>query len=215
MDKRLKESLSALMDDEANELELQRVLSHADADELRGVWGNYHQVRQVVKTESASAFSIDISAGVAAAIRSESSTLDTDLDLIDDNIFGPNSGAKQSANNGPDVAATSIADRSMGKRGWLALAASVAFALAFVFQAQLEVSEQGIPQLATSQGFSGDASLVKVSSLAEPTVVVEMSEEQARHFSQYLLRHAEHSVRGTQSGFMPLARVASVNSVGI
>ncbi|WP_197481510.1 hypothetical protein, partial [Oleiphilus sp. HI0086] len=61
---------------------------------------------------------------------------------------------------------------------------------------------------------SAEGALLKVSA-QEPKVVVEMTEEQARHFSQYLLRHAEHSIRGTQSGFMPLARVASVNSVGI
>ena len=50
MDDRMKESISALMDDESNELELQRVLSNADA-ELSETWHRYHQIRRVIRDE--------------------------------------------------------------------------------------------------------------------------------------------------------------------
>lgn len=69
MDERLRESISALMDDESNELELQRILGHSDEQEVQLLWGRYHEARQVLKRDSESHFNIDISAGVAAAIR--------------------------------------------------------------------------------------------------------------------------------------------------
>ena len=46
MSEAMRESLSALLDDEANELEMQRVLARiADDPELRQVWVRYNMVR--------------------------------------------------------------------------------------------------------------------------------------------------------------------------
>ena len=45
MTERMRESLSALMDDEANELEVERVLSQiAEDDDLRQTWIRYNAV---------------------------------------------------------------------------------------------------------------------------------------------------------------------------
>lgn len=76
MDDKLRESLSALMDDEANEIEVQRVLSKADSEQLNATWKRYHAVRDVMADmrgdfNSATSLDIDISASVAAAIREE------------------------------------------------------------------------------------------------------------------------------------------------
>jgi sigma-E factor negative regulatory protein RseA len=52
MTEQLKESLSAVMDGEADEFEIRRVLNEAAADpELRGVWERYHLVRSVMRGE--------------------------------------------------------------------------------------------------------------------------------------------------------------------
>jgi sigma-E factor negative regulatory protein RseA len=52
MSEQLKESLSAVMDDEADEFEIRRVLNEAAEDsELRGVWQRYHLVRSVMRGE--------------------------------------------------------------------------------------------------------------------------------------------------------------------
>ena len=48
MTERMRESLSALLDNEANELEMERVLKHvADDDSLRQTWVRYNLVRAV------------------------------------------------------------------------------------------------------------------------------------------------------------------------
>ncbi|MCV6604869.1 MAG: RseA family anti-sigma factor [Porticoccaceae bacterium] len=70
-DNRLKESLSALMDDAADELELQRVLkAAAEDDELRGTWERYQLARSAMHSD-APARTMDLSASVAAALDDE------------------------------------------------------------------------------------------------------------------------------------------------
>ncbi len=49
MNERLKESLSALLDGEVNELELQRILSYENKQEISEYWQNYHLVREWVR----------------------------------------------------------------------------------------------------------------------------------------------------------------------
>jgi sigma-E factor negative regulatory protein RseA len=52
MSEQLKASLSAVMDGEADEFEIRRVLNEAAEDsELRGVWARYHLVRSVMRGE--------------------------------------------------------------------------------------------------------------------------------------------------------------------
>lgn len=211
MDERLRESISALMDDESNELELKRILSHADNEEVQTVWANYHEVRQVIQQDRESHFNIDISAGVAAAIRDE--PLANDKPLSSNKAEETQNVGLASVGSEQNVLSDANKTSNFGGRAWLALAASVAFVFVFTLQGTNQHKNEGVTSIA-SNGQS-DGSLVKVASYQEPKVNVEMTEEQARHFGQYLLRHAEHSVRGTQSGFMPLARVASINSVGI
>ena len=52
MSETLKESLSAAVDDEADEFELRRVLDELDKDdELRGLWARYHLFGSVLRGE--------------------------------------------------------------------------------------------------------------------------------------------------------------------
>ena len=72
MQETLRESLSALMDGEANELELQRLLGGiADNPELRSTWTRYHAARSVVGAQEVSGFSMDISQRVRGALAQE------------------------------------------------------------------------------------------------------------------------------------------------
>ena len=111
-------------------------------------------------------------------------------------------------------------NRAMGSL--LALAASMAFAIFLVIQPGESVDSID-PSNSIANSHASTDGLRKVSvvipetseSAVEPKIMIEMSPEHARYFNQYLLRHAEHSVRGTPSGLMPLVRVASVNSVGV
>ena len=69
MSERLRESLSALMDDEANELELDRLLLQIGDDaELRQTWIRYSRLRGALSGQAQSTARLDISARVRAAI---------------------------------------------------------------------------------------------------------------------------------------------------
>lgn len=67
----LQESLSALMDNEADDLEVRRVLQATAQDSaLRGTWERYQMARSVLQKEHWQP-SVDLSAGIAAALRDE------------------------------------------------------------------------------------------------------------------------------------------------
>ena len=72
MTEKMRESLSALMDNEANEMELQRVLKQVgDDEELRQTWVRYHAARTVMTGQGVHGMELDISGRVRDAIREE------------------------------------------------------------------------------------------------------------------------------------------------
>ena len=66
----LQESLSAVMDNEADELELRRVLSAADDSETRATWSRYQVARAAMHKELLLP-KLDIAAAVSAALADE------------------------------------------------------------------------------------------------------------------------------------------------
>ena len=66
----LQESLSAVMDNEADELELRRVLAASDDAELRATWSRYQMARAVMHKELLEP-RLDIAAAVSAALADE------------------------------------------------------------------------------------------------------------------------------------------------
>jgi sigma-E factor negative regulatory protein RseA len=72
MSERIRESLSALMDGEANELEIERVLKNSEEHSVRNTWLRYHRVREVLHSDTGEFSHVDVSAQVMAAIASES-----------------------------------------------------------------------------------------------------------------------------------------------
>ncbi|MEQ9465500.1 MAG: sigma-E factor negative regulatory protein [Haliea sp.] len=72
MTEQLRESLSALMDDEANELELQRLLGQLGKDdELRQTWIRYNLARSVISGQPVGRLNMDISQRVSAAVAAD------------------------------------------------------------------------------------------------------------------------------------------------
>ena len=69
MSKDIRESLSALMDGEASELELRRLLRE-DSGEVSELWSRFHRQRSALHNEREFA-SMDVSAGVRAALADE------------------------------------------------------------------------------------------------------------------------------------------------
>ncbi len=71
----LLESLSALMDDEADELELRRILKEMPANTgIEGKWQRYHMVRSALQLETHSRPEVNLLAGINARLISESIT---------------------------------------------------------------------------------------------------------------------------------------------
>jgi sigma-E factor negative regulatory protein RseA len=68
MNERLKESLSALLDGEVNELELQRILTSENRQEVSACWQRYHEVREWIQNDSSLRIKIDIRSSVMNAI---------------------------------------------------------------------------------------------------------------------------------------------------
>ena len=68
----LRESISALVDDEAQELELHRVLGSMESnEELRQTWKRYQSASFAMKRQMDCRFDLDISGRVAAALADE------------------------------------------------------------------------------------------------------------------------------------------------
>ena len=66
----LQESLSAVMDNEADELELRRVLNASDASEVRATWSRYQLARAAIHKELLEP-RLDLAAAVSAALADE------------------------------------------------------------------------------------------------------------------------------------------------
>lgn len=74
MNERLRESLSALMDDESDELELERILSRAGTDaQLRRTWMRYAIAQQAVHGHHVTHLHCDISGRVRSALEGPAS----------------------------------------------------------------------------------------------------------------------------------------------
>ena len=72
MSERVRESLSALIDNEANELELERVLSQSGQPEVRSSWARYQMARAAMRGDRGSALhDVDISHRVREALADE------------------------------------------------------------------------------------------------------------------------------------------------
>ena len=214
MDDRLKESISALMDDESNEVELQRILSRTDDNDVQETWHTYHSIRNALGGSKQGSFQIDVSAHVSKAIAEESNSLTMNNKLDD---IGINS----SSDDNWDNSSLAVNESNKGStntyftaKAIFALAASVAFVFFFMIDNSQEIIQNHGNPIAESQNESAPAAQL-VSVNHQPKILEKLSANQVKHFNRYLLRHAELMIRNTNTGFIPLARVASVNAVGV
>lgn len=205
---REKESLSALMDGEADELELHRTLkSTAQSDELRDTWRRYQLAASAMRRDLPSHV-IDYSASIRAALEDE-----------------------------PALGKSAVISRMMKPLGRFAIAASVA-AVAIVGVQQYSqpnglsapmasVDEVQVnfvnPQLRTAADFGIPAVTARtVSASSEPNtyrapqpviVVKEMApndvtrEQVQAYLNELMSRHTEHAAFNTNQGMLPYARM--------
>ena len=196
----LKQSLSALIDNEADELELRRVLNASNEPELRDSWSRYQLARAAMHNEPLHV-SVDLSAAIMAVIDVEPALTGVAPE--------------------PVHAAKSSRFSGMPWLGRVAVAASVTLAVlggvrcynqdAIQQDAIMASSEQRLPVVNHTQGPAILASYNAQS--AKEAVARSETESDAwyeRRLPSYLLQHAQQSgVNTTESG-LPYARAASL-----
>jgi sigma-E factor negative regulatory protein RseA len=199
MSDKLRESISALVDGEANEMDLHRVLKASETDgDVRQSWRRYQAISAVIKNEERSLLQIDISAGVKTA-------------LADDKVA---IGGRISEMLKPMMS--------------VAVAATVTVAILTgtqIYQVASGGGNASLNEVATTENFNSSAPVTagQFNNLAMPASVstdvyakpsqaqldkrayADAVAEQRLH--SYMYRHVENSSISTGSGVMPFARV--------
>ena len=198
MSEQLRESMSALMDDEANELELQRLLKQVgDDSELRATWVRYNAVRSAMSGQHVSHLQLDISSRVREA--------------IDASPAG--AGEKES-----------LRQRLFRPMASFAVAASVAATVVIGGQQLAQVSGNdpyGADAIASGASPVGlvnslGATTVRASYGTEAIPVLQPAartayKELARQRMQmYMQEHVEHAALNSPHGLIPFARVPEI-----
>ena len=195
MNDRNKESLSALMDGEADELEIRRVLNQLDKDDaLREQWKNYHLMGSLMRDEKFD--SLDLTKGINLALDGETAEgRDDDSPLS--NPF------EETVAHKP-------------RRAWykpltsVAVAASVTLAVLLGVQSiepnnGLGLADNNSNALQVQQGELTASSLT-----AEEQLELESAQQQLQ---EYILHNSSES-REEKNGILPFARVVEFQGQG-
>jgi sigma-E factor negative regulatory protein RseA len=196
MNERMRESLSALLDDEANELELERILSQiSDDDDLRQTWVRYNATRATVSGQPVAHMGLDISSQVQLAI---------------------------AEHNAP---ASGLGRRLLRPLASLAVAASVAATVVIGGQQLAQIggadAYSNSPSLAASASPVGmvnslGATTVQASYGTRSTPVLQPATRTAyqalarQRMQKYMQEHAEHAALNSPQGLIPFARVPQI-----
>jgi sigma-E factor negative regulatory protein RseA len=192
MDERLKESLSALMDDEANELEVERLLSRvADDRELRQTWTRYHAARALASGQSVAYLDMDISMRVSGAL----------------------------ADDAADAGDLSLRERWWRPVASFAVAASVAAVVVAGGQQLSQMGNEQVPALAAPVGIGNIAGATPVRASygtqalpqLQPASHTAYRELARQRMQRYIQEHAEHAALNSPQGLIPFARVPTIS----
>jgi len=198
MTDRNKESLSALMDGEADELEIRRVLNQLEKDdELTESWKNYHLVGSLMRDESIDR--IDLTQGINSALDGEG-------------VFNP---VPVTSDSQVDSALDKV---SASRAQWykpltsIAVAASVTFAVLIGVQS-IEPNDglgladsNALPVLQSKQGELTASNL----SLEEQ----QQLEAAQQQLQEYVLQNSVDPSNEKKEGVLPFARVVEFQSQG-
>lgn len=199
MSEKLRESLSALMDGEADELEVERVLANIDGDpNLRRAWSGYNAARAVMTGHAVGALDLDISTKVADAIRQEPAA---------------------------KAALTGTGQRLLRPLASFAIAASVAVVVVLGGRQLALVNSSGT----AAEPFSVAARPSPVGVLnslgatpvrasygtqalpgLQPATRSAYDELARQRMSRYIQQHAEHASLNSPQGLIPFARVTQI-----
>ena len=187
----LQESLSAVMDDEADELELRRVLAEAGGDaELRATWARYQVARAVMHRELLEP-RLDMAAAVSAAIAEET----------------------------PPVVARRGTRRLLGRMAVAAsVTLAVLVGVRFYNQDELaggQMAQQALPSGLTLPQVQGPAVLAGYTEASVPQSQNALQPSSGWHEQRlpaYLRQHAQQAAATGADSALPYARAASLEN---
>jgi sigma-E factor negative regulatory protein RseA len=195
MTEKMRESLSALMDDEANELELERVLSRiGDDHDLRAAWGRFNGARDAMSGQSQSWSQLDISSQVSLALASEQGSQSNRWQRLMRPVASFAVAASVAAT--VVIGGQQLAQIGAGDDASRSVAAGVS-AVGFV-------NSLGAMPVQASYG---TRSAVPALRPATRTAYSELARQRMTRYSQ---EHAEHAALNTPQGLIPFARVPRI-----
>lgn len=187
MDDRLRETLSAMMDDEADELSVRRLLSHDSQDEVRAQWQRWQDVRDLLHDGHAPAHGVDVSVAVRELLDGRTSA------SARSQVLGSNTNVR--------------------RWHWPA-AAMVAMALLVGFGAGAGWDSSDVGP-GSVQPATAAASEVSTQDQPVREIALQgLDDEQWEYMSRYLLEHAQHNSVGAGRGAVGYARLVSANGSG-
>jgi sigma-E factor negative regulatory protein RseA len=173
-----------MMDDEADELSVRRLLSHDSQDEVCQQWQRWQRVRDLVHSGRSPVENIDVSVGVRAML--DGRTMET---------------ARKKA----------VVHKTTTRWQWPAVAMTVgALFVGFGAGAGWEFTEVATSK---SVAVSEPADSLRASSMHE-VALQGLDKEQWEYMSRYLLEHAQHNSVGAGQGSVGYARLVSANDSG-
>jgi sigma-E factor negative regulatory protein RseA len=188
MDDRLRETLSAMMDDEADELAVRRLLSFSDQDEVRGQWQRWQQIHDLMHGTGAAADSVSPAADVSAGV----------WQRLDGGV----------------PASEHRAVKTIGRQRWhWPAVAMIAMALVVGFGAGSGWQSAAEPELIAAQASAEPNAAATVASVSEVSLQG-LDDRQRQQIHRYLLEHAQHNSVGAGRGSVGYARLVSVDAEG-
>ncbi|MBL4799274.1 MAG: hypothetical protein JKY50_17860 [Oleispira sp.] len=182
MKERNNESLSALMDGEADELEIRRILNQLDKDdELRDKWKNYHLMGSLMRNEGLEG--IDLTQGINQALDGVADSSGNDSTIVEE-----------------------VANGGSSKPAWYKPLTSVAVAasvtLAVLLGVQTIEPNDGIGL--ASNNNQPPAELTASTLSVEDQLQLETAQQQLQ---EYVLQNPALNADETDKGSLPFARV--------
>ncbi|PAU75737.1 anti-sigma factor [Halomonas salipaludis] len=236
MNQQARESLSALMDDEGDELELRRVLKSLDGhSDDADAWRRYHLARSLMQRDRDVDVSTDLSAGIMAKIADEP------LPATDKSLARKRSGLSFTGSaaiaaavslmvitgvqvyHGSDAGSTASQPSLAGGSGAQGAAQAVP---ATAGGAGASVSRPSLVDLpmfqSPAQGGGGNSGIMTVGASAEMPMFMAPSARQSQRGDQaqaqllqsYLDRHAEGAAYRSGDAWMPLLRASGLETLG-
>ena len=209
-EQKMNESLSALMDGEASDLEVRRVLKSEDA-ELDQRWQRYQLVSAAMRKESDSGFGlVDLSTSISEVIANEpvfSSSVEFDGELQAEKITTKDKVVGLWSNIGRFAVAASVAG---------AVVVGVQFSPNDVSNTVATSTATPVAPVSGQPIFGVDTTVRAVGTQSQlqqqtPIIINEATQQQVADMkaevNRLMLEHAENASQNTQNGVTPFVRV--------